>query len=162
MHSFNSLNHNTWSFPLNLTFFALTQKSKEKKVKTVVTERYRSAPVLLWKLACERFWASASLWLVPLCNFRLPSPFYRPYLQCLVDFGNVLIRVLHLQCLIWVLSWLMYAFYFWSMYKKKLVVSRQPTFIVNLKSNTMKNTVQIYSLGSNCASIWAVNVSSLT
>ncbi len=28
-------------------------------------------------------------------------------------------------------------------YKKGKVVSRQPIFIVNLKSNTMKNTVQI-------------------
>ncbi len=28
-------------------------------------------------------------------------------------------------------------------YKKEKVVSRQPIFIVNLKSNTMKNTVQI-------------------
>jgi hypothetical protein len=32
-------------------------------------------------------------------------------------------------------------------YKKEEVVSRQPTtFIVNLKSNTMKNTVQIYGV----------------
>ncbi len=29
-------------------------------------------------------------------------------------------------------------------YKKEMVVSRQPIFIVNLKSNTMKNTVQMY------------------
>ena len=28
-------------------------------------------------------------------------------------------------------------------YKKGKVVSRQPIFIVNLKSNTMKNTMQI-------------------
>jgi hypothetical protein len=31
-------------------------------------------------------------------------------------------------------------------YKKGMVVSRQPIFIVNLKSNTMKNTMQIYTL----------------
>jgi hypothetical protein len=32
-------------------------------------------------------------------------------------------------------------------YKKEEVVSRQPTiFIVNLKSNTMKNTVQMYDV----------------
>ena len=31
----------------------------------------------------------------------------------------------------------------WNRYKKKLIVSRQSTFI-NLKSNTMKNTIQNY------------------
>jgi len=31
----------------------------------------------------------------------------------------------------------------WEAYKKGKVVSRQPIFIVNLKSNTMKNTLQI-------------------
>jgi len=30
-----------------------------------------------------------------------------------------------------------------EVYKKGKVVSRQPIFIVNLKSNTMKNTMQI-------------------
>jgi len=30
-----------------------------------------------------------------------------------------------------------------KVYKKEKVVSRQPIFIANLKSNTMKNTVQI-------------------
>jgi hypothetical protein len=30
-----------------------------------------------------------------------------------------------------------------KVYKKGKVVSRQPIFIVNLKSNTMKNTMQI-------------------
>ena len=32
----------------------------------------------------------------------------------------------------------------WNRYKKKLIVSRQSTFI-NLKSNTMKNTIQRYN-----------------
>ena len=31
-------------------------------------------------------------------------------------------------------------------YKKGMVVSRQPIFIVNLKSNTMKNTMQMYCI----------------
>ena len=36
----------------------------------------------------------------------------------------------------------------WYVYKKGKVVSRQPIFIVNLKSNTMKNTLQRYSLNA--------------
>ena len=47
-------------------------------------------------------------------------------------------------------------------YKKRLVVSRQPISIVNLKSNTMKNTVQIYRSVLNCASVSSTIVSNLT
>ncbi len=36
-----------------------------------------------------------------------------------------------------------------NLYKKGMVVSRQPIFIVNLKSNTMKNTMQIYCILRN-------------
>jgi hypothetical protein len=41
---------------------------------------------------------------------------------------------------------------------KKKIVSRQP-FFINLKSNTMKNTLQMYVLSNRCAIDNAINIS---